>query len=386
MLSCQFDKFDLDPNITYINCAYMSPQLKRVTAAGQKALQLKAQPYHVTIPHFFEPVKEVKRLFAELIHVQDPERIAIIPSVSYAIATIANNIPLSSKQHILLADEQFPSNYYTWKKHVDKTGASLKLIAPTDSPNRAIAWNEHILAAINEDTAAVSISHTHWADGTLFDLKALRKRTQEVGALLIVDATQSLGALPLEMDEIPLDALVSGGYKWLLGPYSLGLAYYGEYFDNGNPIEESWMNRKDSSDFKNLVNYQPEYEPKANRYSVGESSNFVLIPMLAEALKQLLEWKVAEIQAYCKHIATDAVQELRDLGCQIENDVDRAAHLFGIRLANKFDPTLLKNTFAAQQVHVSMRGDAIRIAPHLYNTPEHFETLVKCFKVARKGS
>lgn len=385
MLTCQFDKFELDSTTTYINCAYMSPQLKRVTAAGQKALQLKVRPYELTIPDFFEPVEEAKQLFAQLIHAKDAQRIAIIPSVSYGIANVTNNIQLSSKQHILIAEEQFPSNYYAWQRLADKTGASIRFISPSDSTNRAAAWNERILESINEDTAVVSLSHTHWADGTLFDLKAIRKRTHEVGALLVVDGTQSVGALPLELDDIPLDALICASYKWLLGPYSMGVAYYGERFDNGSPIEESWLNRKDSEDFRNLVNYQPQYRSAANRYSVGESANFVLIPMMIEGFKQLLEWQVTAIQNYCQHIAKDAVQELRALGCQIEDDTHRANHLFGIRLNETFDTDILKNTFAERKVYVSMRGDAIRIAPHLYNTKEDFQVLVDCFKTAKKS-
>ena len=385
MLSCQFDKFELDQNITYINCAYMSPQLKSVTAAGAAALQMKVKPYNITIPDFFEPVEELKQLFAQLISVEDAQRIALVPSVSYGMANVVANTPISKGQEVLLADEQFPSNYYAWKNAVEDAGAALKMVKPNNSANnRAKDWNERLLAAINQDTAAVSIAHTHWADGTLFDLKAIRERTNEVGALLIVDGTQSVGALPLSMQDVPLDALVCGSYKWLLGPYSLGMAYYGERFDNGKPIEESWINRKNSHDFRNLINYQPAYRPAANRYSVGESSNFVLVPMTIAALRQILDWKVENIQAYCKQIAKDAVAELRTLGCQIEADKARAAHLFGIRLNDNFHSEQLKANFAAHNVHVSMRGDAIRIAPHLYNTEKDFALLTQCFKKAKK--
>lgn len=381
MLTCQWDKFELEQAVSYINCAYMSPQLKSVTAAGEAAFKLKARPYKLTIPDFFEPVEQLKQLFSKLIEAQDPQRISIIPAVSYGMANVVNNIKLSSNQHVLLADEQFPSNYYAWKNTVDAAGASLKIVSPPDSLNRTSAWNERILSAINKDTAAVSMAHTHWADGTLFDLKAIRKRTNEVGALLIIDGTQSVGALPISMQEVPLDALICGAYKWLFGPYSIGMAYYGERFDHGQPIEESWVNRKESHDFKNLVNYQSEYRPKANRYSVGESSNFFLVPMAIAALQQLLAWGIPNIQTYCQDIAKEGIAALRERGCQIETDAQRANHLFGIRLSKDFDAAALKQAFVQHQVHVSMRGDAIRIAPHVYNTKADFEKLVSCFSV-----
>ncbi|MEL6944474.1 MAG: aminotransferase class V-fold PLP-dependent enzyme, partial [Bacteroidota bacterium] len=279
-----------------------------------------------------------------------------------------------------LVDEQFPSNYYPWKKLVDQNDAELKTIAPPSTTNRATNWNEEILASINEQTAVVTISHAHWADGTLFDLKAIRAKTKEVGALLIIDGTQSVGALPFSVKEFEPDALICAAYKWLLGPYSLGLAYYGSYFDNGSPIEENWINREKSEDFTGLVNYKDQYRPFAGRYSVGEQSNFVLVPMLTKALEQLLEWDVENVQAYTKALASDAVQALKNLGCRIEDEEQRCGHLFGVRLPEQINMNQLRETFAANQVFVSIRGDSIRISPNVYNTEDNFKQLLMCFE------
>jgi selenocysteine lyase/cysteine desulfurase len=110
-----------------------------------------------------------------------------------------------------------------------------------DLTQRGSVWNEKILSAIDNNTRAVALGNVHWADGTLFQLEEIRKRTRDVGALLIVDGTQSVGVMPFDVKKIQPDALVCAGYKWLLGPYSIGLAYYSEYFDEGTPIEESWL-------------------------------------------------------------------------------------------------------------------------------------------------
>jgi hypothetical protein len=111
----------------------------------------------------------------------------------------------------------------------------------------------------------------------------------------VVDGTQSVGALPIDVQKYRIDALVCGGYKWLMGPYSLGVAYLSEYFDDGIPLEESWMNRRGSDDFQRLVAYEPQYRPGAARYDVGEHSNFILLPMLTAALRQILAWEPAQI-------------------------------------------------------------------------------------------
>ena len=101
---------------------------------------------------------------------------------------------------------------------------------------------------------------------------------------MIIDGSQSIGALPYDNENIKPDALFTVGYKWLLGPFSLGRGYYGEYFDGGIPLEENWVNRKHSKDFQNLVNYTDEYGPIAARYNVGQNSNFHLVPILNETI------------------------------------------------------------------------------------------------------
>jgi len=134
-------------------------------------------------------------------------------------------------------DEQFPSNVYIWKEVAKKNDAVIKVIQPpTSLENRGKRWNESILSAISEKTAAIALPHIHWTDGTLFDLKAIRTRTNNVGAMMVIDGTQSIGALPFSVQEIEPDALICGGYKWLLGPYSIGLAYYSDAFNQGTPL------------------------------------------------------------------------------------------------------------------------------------------------------
>ena len=149
-----------------------------------------------------------------------------------------------------------------------------------------------------------------------FDLKAIREKTKLHNSLLVIDGTQSIGAMPFDINEIKPDALICSGYKWLMGPYSLGLAYYSERFDEGVPIEEHWLNREKSYDFAKLVDYQPEYRNGANRYSVGEQSNLVLVPMLLAGINQLLDWKVNNIQEYCEQASSNAINELKNTGAK----------------------------------------------------------------------
>ncbi len=377
MITCKRSKFTLPPGLTYLNCAYMSPLLKSAEKTGINNLRRKRNPAKITPADFFTDSDLLRAEYARLINAPDPKRIVIVPSVSYGMATVARNLKLGPGDKIIVAGEQFPSNYYPWQNLSHETGAEVKAIEPPQQfAGRGEKWNERIIDAIDPTTKAVAIGNVHWADGTLFHLEAIRKRTREVGALLIVDGTQSVGALPFDVQTIQPDALVCAGYKWLLGPYSIGLAYYGEYFDGGKPIEESWLNRLNSEDFDQLVGYNPSYQAGAQRYDVGERANFILVPMLLKSLQQLNRWGVENIQSYCMRITGRGINRLIEKGYWIEDEKFRGGHLFGIRMPGK-DLKTLKAIFAKNKISVSFRGDAIRVAPNMYNDEKDIDRLIK---------
>jgi selenocysteine lyase/cysteine desulfurase len=378
-MKSQKNKFSIPAGVTYLNCAYMSPLLKSVEKAGLIGLTRKRNPFKISAEDFYTEGEILRKEFASLINVKGSKRIAIIPSVSYGLATVAKNVQLKPADNILVAAEQFPSNYYPWERLTRDARAELCVVAPPDKlEGRGKKWNERILDSINAKTRMVAMGNVHWADGTLFDLSAIRKRTNEVGALLIIDGTQSVGALPFDVQRLQPDALVCGGYKWLMGPYSIGVAYYGKYFDAGTPVEESWINRKDSVDFTRLVNYQSDYQPHSLRYDVGEHGNFILVPMMIAALRQIKQWDPENIQAYCKKI--NPVERLRELGCWLEDEQFRGQHLFGIRFPKDFPILKTKEKLKRKSVSVSFRGDSMRIAPNVYNDAGDFDKLIEALR------
>ncbi len=369
MLTCQKHLFDLADDLRYLNCAYMAPLLKSSAEAGGNAIARRRRPYHIMPTDFFTEVDQLRALFAQLIHCPDPQRIALVPAVSYGMAVVAKNLHPRPGQNLVVAQEQFPSNVYPWRTLAQEHGLDLRIVAPPPTlAQRGQQWNERIWETIDANTALLALPHVHWADGTKFELAALGQRIHEVGGLLVVDGTQSVGALDFDINKIKPDALVCAGYKWLMGPYSLGYAYFGERFDHGKPVEENWINRLHSEDFAGLVNYQDAYQPKALRYDVGERSNFILVPMALAALRQVLAWGTANIQAYCGQLLAPLVQALPALGYWLEQPEARANHLVGLRLPAGVPLATVRQVFAEHQLSVSIRGQAVRVAPHVYNT------------------
>lgn len=390
MLTCQKNLFDLPADVHYLNASTMGANLKTAMAAGQEAILRKSQPQRLTSTDFFTDARQTRQLFSDLINARDPERIALIPSVSYGMATVAKNLArkpgLRDGQQILLVAEEFPSDVYAWEEVCAEKELVIKTIAPPDTlTGRGAGWNERLLDAISPDTALVVIGHAHWTDGTRFDLLALRQRTRAVGAWLVVDGSQSVGVMPFDVQQFQPDALVVAAYKYLLGPYGTTLAYFGHTFDTGSPIEANWINRAGSDNFGTLASYQRDYRPKAARYNMGEQSNFILLPMLNAALTALLTWGVANIADYCGHLTAEAAMALGELGFRTEEVAWRSNHLLGVRLPVGLDMDIVKQALADQHISVSVRGNSIRVSTHVWNDRANVQALVEALSSVRVG-
>jgi selenocysteine lyase/cysteine desulfurase len=377
--------FSLPKGEHYLNCAYLSPLAKPVEEAAVAALIRRRDPTQIRPVDFFTDADTARGLFARLVHAPDASRIAIIPSVSYGMAVVAKNLALRAKQNVVVAHAQFPSNVYGWRRMCADTGAELRTVQPPQgSARRGEEWNERLLASIDRDTALVALGNVHWADGTRFDLERIGERAREMGAMLVIDGTQSVGAMPFDVGRVQPDALVCASYKHLLGPYALAAMYLGPRFDDGRPLEETWLGRRGSEDFSGLVDYEDEYQPGALRYDMGERSAFILMSMLIAALEMIQSWGPEHVQQYSRGLMADAVEEARGLGYTVEDEAWRGWHMFGLRLPESVDPARLQALLRERRVTVSVRGDAVRVAPNVYNEPADVEALMDALRAAAR--
>lgn len=354
--------FDLPDDVCFLNCANMSPQLKAATEAGIEAVKQKARPWSLSGDNWFSVAEALRAAVAKLME-SDPDSIALIPAASYGIAVAAANLPMMRGQNVVVLHDQFPSNVYSWRELARTRGAELRTArkAPMDD------WTGAVLEAIDADTGIVAVPNCHWTDGALVDLAAVGERARAVGAALVVDLSQSFGVRPLDLAAVQPDFLVSVGYKWQLGPYSLGYLYAApKWRETGKPLEASWMTRAGAENFSALVDYVDEYRAGARRFDMGEFPQFVLAPIALAAITQLSEWGVERIEATIKRLTDRLAAEAQALGCEVLAPGRRAGHMLGIRLPGGLPPGLPARLEQAR-VFVSIRGDAIRVSPHVYN-------------------
>jgi selenocysteine lyase/cysteine desulfurase len=376
MIPCQRHLFDIPDDVSYLNCAYMSPLMKPALEAGTAGLARKAHPWEITPDKFFSGAEEFRAIAAKLIDCP-ADCIAIVPSASYGIATAARNLPVGKGQRILVLAEQFPSNYYAWQRLGEKNDATLKVVPwPQDKDND---WTAAVLDQLTDDVAIAALPNVHWTSGGRLDLIRIGEACRKLGVALVLDLTQSLGALPFSVSKVQPDFAVAASYKWLLGPYSVGLLYVAPKWHGRIPLEENWIQRANAQDFSSLILYTEDYDAGARRFDMGERANFASLPAAVRAMKQLLEWGVAEVSETVGAMNLRLAEAAAELGFSAPGEPLRAPHYLALRRKEAI-PKELPEILAREKVFVSVRGSSIRVTPHVYNTVEDGERLIACLQ------
>lgn len=374
MMQCQKEKFELSEELHYLNCAYKAPLMKSSEALAIAALKRSRNPVDIKPADFFSESKLVRAEFAKIIQT-DALHIAIVPSTSYGFSTLFSNIEGKPGGKAITVSNEFPSGFFAMKKWCDSHNQTLQIVAEDDDLEvQGSDWNRRILEAIDEDTSVVCMSAIHWSTGYKYALEEIGEKCSKVGAKFLIDGAQTIGALPVDVKKCKIDGLVCASYKCLLGPYSLALMYVDEYFFDKRPIEEAWMNRADAENFSSLSNYNMAYEKGAYRFNVGQTSNFIIMPILLNGLRQINAWTVEAIQAYCKELATPFMTEMETLGYTFEAEAERCYHLFSVKIGLD-NIEKMKSILTEKKLSLSIRGAFLRISLSVFNTPEDLQVL-----------
>ncbi len=357
----QRHRFDMPGDVHYLNCAYMSPLSDTVRAAMSAGAAKKAQPWTYKPAEFFGLVENFRDSAAAIMGTQ-ADNIAVIPSVSYALAIAAKNLPLSAGQSVIVLADQFPSNLYIWRDRAKEMGAHVVTV----QRDLQGGWTPAVLDAITADTTIVAVPHNHWADGGLLDLEAIGEKCRSIGAALVLDLTQSLGAMPFDIARVQPDFCVSACYKWMMGPYGIAALYVSPKYHDGQPIEQGWANRAGAQDFARLTDYRDDYQPGARRFDMGEKSNPPLLMGATAGIDMLLDWGVQAVSDTLAAKTTAIAQAAENIGLIADTIGMRAPHFLSLKFPDGV-PDGLTERLAATNVFVSLRGTSLRVTPHIYN-------------------
>ena len=364
MIQSQRKLFDIPDDIAYFNCAYNSPQLNESRKRLFSGISGKSHPWERTASSFFDDAETIRNLATDIFG-GDSDGYAIIPAASYGLSTAARAIEpqLQTGDNILLIAEEFPSNVLPWKRVAQERGVNLITVSTPENGD----WTKAIIDKIDDSIKVIALSTCHWTNGAYIDLVAIRQACNKTGSIMVIDATQSLGAMPFSIDLIKPDFLVAAGYKWLLCPYGFSIMYVSEQWRGSRPLEETWLARENAEDFAALVNYSDKYMPGARRFDVGEKCTATILPGAIAAFEQIKIWGVDQISYSISLINKQIASHLIQLGFQLPDDSQRCPHMFGALIPNDYKGNLVSE-LREKNIFISQRGKSIRFAPHLHIT------------------
>lgn len=371
---CQKDQFQLPEGLHYLNCAYKSPLMKSSEALSLAALARSRNPMDIKPTDFFSETKLVRAEFAKIVHTE-ASHVAIVPSTSYGFSSLLANIKGKPGGKAITVSNEFPSGFFALNKWCAQHGQQLEVISENeDLTVQGDDWNQRILDAIDDNTSVVCMSAIHWSTGYNYALEKIGLKCRQLGAKFLIDGAQTIGALPVNVRKCKIDGLVCATYKCLFGAYSIGLMYVDEFFFDKEPIEEAWMNRADAENFSRLSDYNMDYREGAYRFNMGQTSNFITMPILLNGLRKINEWSVEAIQGYCKKLTLPFIDNMKQLGYQFEEEPQLCYHLFSVKIGLK-NVERMKALMAERNLSLSIRGAFLRISVSVYNTPEDLHAL-----------
>jgi len=377
ILKPQRHLFDIPAEVAYFNCAYHGPQLNESRRRLVEGVAALSHPWKRAAADFFSDAESIRSLASDLFG-GGADAYAVIPSVSYGMSAAARvfESKLTRGDNVLVIADEFPSTVLTWRRVTETAGATLRTVP---APNESSNWTQSIVSYIDGATKVVSISTCHWTNGARIDIAPIAHACRESGCALIVDASQSLGVVPFDVNEIQPDFMIAAGYKWMLCPYGASLMYVAERWRKERPLEEQWQARIGAEDFSRLAEYSDTYMAGARRFDVGEKGCSNVLPGSIAALQQLRTWGVENIAVTLAEINRRIAHCLTELNCEIPQEAQRMPHMFGAKLPAGFRGNLV-NELREQNIFISQRGSSLRFSPYVHIDEHDIERLLSALR------
>ena len=302
----------------------------------------------------------------------EPEDIAAGSSATELLGSLAWAVAPEAETNVVGTASAFPSTMYPWQRVAARTGCQIRL-AEGDAHHVRL---DDIVGLIDEDTAVVCISHVEYGSGQRFNLTSLAEAAHEHGSLLVVDATQSAGAIPIDAGAGGLDAVVSAGYKWLCGPFGAGVMYLAPHLHT--VLAPGLVGFRSHEDMWDLRADRLDYPPTARRFEFSTMAYGCALG-LSRSIEFLLEVGVDRIFEYDRRLADLLIEGLRAQNLEITsplNDAERTA-IVAVRLPG-VDPAEIAARLREARVVASSRSDGIRFSPHLYTREADIESALSC--------
>jgi cysteine desulfurase/selenocysteine lyase len=359
---------------TYLNLAGQSPMPKVAVRAVQAAIEWKKFPQRIPDSAFFDVPNRIRTSIAKLIGAQ-PDDIALTSGASTGMSAVAYGLNWRAGDEILTAVREFPLQYATWKPMEAREGIKLNIVSPRDRFLTA----DDVIAALTPKTRLVSISLVRFDNGVLLDAARIATACHAQGALLLLDASQGCGAVPINVQTLGVDFLVSAGYKFLLGPFGTGFFWAKpEHVANMRPGPFYWMAAKGVDNFASMDFANPTPAPSGRRWDVAETANYFNLAALDASVEFVLQAGPETVAAHSRNLTELLYQRLPRDRCVPTSPLDPAQRgpyaCFAARVLEK--TVALYDRLRKENIIVSLREGSIRVSPYLFNTERDIDRLI----------
>jgi selenocysteine lyase/cysteine desulfurase len=370
MLASQRALFEMPRHICYLNSASYSPLPLRTQEAGRAAVGRKGTPWTLE-PGFANHQHERARAAAARLINADAADMALIPSISYGVATAAKVLTVDRGARVIVLENDHSSPVLEWQTRADAQGFAVETIRRPDHGD----WTSAVLAAIERPDAPpislASISSVHWSDGGLIDIEKVGAALRQRGASFLIDATHSAGVLTMDVRRLDPDFVIFPTYKWLLGPYGRAFLYIAKRHQGGIPLEQTSFGRRDVRAENAVYFADVNYLPDARRFDMGERDHFISMEMASIGMEMMAEWGGSAVVQRLLMLTERIAEGLRGTGVSVPERRFRAPHILSLGFKNLgFQdgmPAGLIEGLASEGIYVAARLGRMRISPHVFN-------------------
>jgi len=295
-----------------------------------------------------------------------PGTVQIQPNASVAISAVASCLDLAGRRRkIVTTGLEFPTMEYIWREQ-ERGGARVEIVASEDG---VATPTDRLLAAIDEATALVAVSHASYRSSFLLDPRPIVERAHAVGSLILLDVYQTAGVLPLDLDGWGVDFAVGGTIKWLCGGPACGYLYVRpDLLPELEPRLTGWIAHAEPFDF---ASGRIRYDAGVRRFAQGTPS----IPALYSCLpgiEVLLEVGTESISRESRRRTQHIVSRALEQGWKLRSPAEPERRGGTVMLGAE-DPERLAGELQRRGVLVDWRPGVVRISPHFFNTDEEVE-------------
>jgi selenocysteine lyase/cysteine desulfurase len=383
MLASQRALFEMPRHICYLNSASYSPLPLRTLEAGRAAVGRKGTPWTLDAAFAHGQHERARAAAARLINA-DTADIALIPSISYGVATAARILKIERGTRVIVLEDDHSSPVLEWHARAQAQGFAVETVRRPEDGD----WSSAVLAAIERSGAApvglASISSVHWSDGGLIDIDRVGAALRQRGAAFVVDATQGAGVLAMDVQRLDPDFVIFPTYKWLLGPYGRAFLYVAKRHQAGIPLEQTAGGRRDVRAENAVYFADLRYVPDARRFDMGERDHFISLEMASIGMEMMAEWGATAIAARLAMLTDRIAQRLRGLGVGMPERHLRAPHILCLSFADGMPKGLIEG-LASEGIYVAARLGRMRISPHVYNDEEDADRFVAALARRLRG-